>query len=129
MPHSKKVVLDTNFLLIPAQFGVDIFTEIDRICQFPYTLYIIDKTLGELEKIMQNQRGRQKEAAKLTLALVRAKNINTLPSATQTVDDAIVAIAADDVIVATQDIALKQRLKNKAGGVITLRQKKYLIMT
>ena len=129
MPNSKKVILDTNFLLIPGQFGVDIFTEIDRICQFPYTLYIVDKTLQELESILQNQRGKAKEAVKLALGIIKAKNINTLPSANKSVDDAIVDAATEDMIVATQDAALKQRLKDKAGGIITLRQKKYLILT
>ncbi len=129
MPQSKKVVLDTNFLLIPGQFKVDIFSELDRICHGAYTVFILDKTFQELERILQKQRGRQKEAAKLALAIIRAKNINTLPSGKETVDDAIVTLADKDTLVATQDMALKRRLKGKAGGIITLRQKKYLIVT
>ena len=43
-----KIILDTNFLMIPAQFNVDIFSEIHRICDFKYELYIIDKTIDEL---------------------------------------------------------------------------------
>ena len=128
MPESKKIVLDTNFLLIPAQFGVDIFAEIERICQFPYKLCIVDKTAQELENILKKQRGKQKEAAKLALSLLKAKNINTLPSAMSSVDDAIVALANKQTIVATQDILLKRRLRDIVGGIITLRQKKYLII-
>lgn len=129
MPKSKKVILDTNFLLIPRQFKVDIFSELDRICQFAHTLFIIDKTVQELEAILRKQHGKDKEAAKLALALIKAKNINTLPSANDNVDDAIVTMADNDTLVATQDAILKRRLKSKAGGIITLRQKKYLIMT
>ncbi|MBI4149966.1 DNA-binding protein [Candidatus Woesearchaeota archaeon] len=129
MPKSKKVVLDTNFLLIPGQFKVDIFSELDRVCQFAYTLYVLDMTRNELENIIQKQRGKQKEAAKLALALVKAKNINTLPSASKNVDDALVALADKDTFIATQDVVLKRRLKGKVGGIITLRQKKYLIIS
>ncbi len=129
MPESKKVVLDTNFLLIPGQFRVDIFSELDRVCQGAYQVFILDKTLEELENILRKQRGKHKEAAKLALGLVKAKNINTLPSGKETVDDAIVALADKDTLVATQDMGLKRRLKGKAGGVITLRQKKYLIIS
>ncbi len=130
MPQSKKIILDTNFLLIPAQFGVDIFSELDRVCSFVYKLYIVDKTLQELENIISKQRGRQREAAKLAVAIIKAKNINTLPSANEkSVDDTIVALVDRDVLVATQDMALKRRLKHKAGGVIVMRQKKYLIIT
>ena len=127
MPGSKKVILDTNFLLIPGQFGVDIFSELDRICRFAYRLYIIDRTSQELENILEKQRGRQKEAAKLALAILKAKNINTLPSAGMDVDDAIVASADMETLVATQDAGLKRRLKGKCG-IITLRQKRYLII-
>ncbi|MBW2991754.1 hypothetical protein KY345_00870 [Candidatus Woesearchaeota archaeon] len=30
----RKIILDTNFLLIPGQFKIDIFSEIRRICDF-----------------------------------------------------------------------------------------------
>jgi len=47
----RKIILDTNFLLIPAQFKVDIFSEIDRICSFTYSLFVLDKSVEELKKI------------------------------------------------------------------------------
>jgi rRNA-processing protein FCF1 len=129
MPGRKRVILDTSFLLIPAQFGVDIFSELDRVCGFAYTVHIVDGTVQELEGILAKQRGKHKEAAKLALGLLRAKNINTLPSAGEKVDDAIASLADKDTLVATQDAGLKRRVKGKAGGIITLRQKRYLILT
>ena len=51
----KTVLLDTNFLLIPAQFKVDIFSEIDRICTFQYEIAVLDKTIDELNKIIKEQ--------------------------------------------------------------------------
>ena len=45
----KKIILDTNFLLIPAQFKVDIFDEIDRIMIEKYQLFVLDKTIDELK--------------------------------------------------------------------------------
>ena len=44
-----KIILDTNFLMIPSMFKVDIFSEIERICDFKYELCIVDKTLDEKE--------------------------------------------------------------------------------
>ena len=46
-----KIYLDTNFLLIPAQFKVDIFEEIERLMDKPYDLYVFDKSLKELEDL------------------------------------------------------------------------------
>jgi len=122
MPTSKKVLLDTNFLMIPGEIGVDIFNELERVCQFEYQVYILDKTVKELEKIVEKQKGKYKEAAKLGLSLIKAKNIEIIPTeGDQYVDDILVELQ-NEYIIATQDKALKTKLKN----IIILRQKKYL---
>lgn len=129
MPISKKILLDTNFLLIPAQFGVDIFSEIERICHFPYKLCVLDKTVNELEKIEQTQKGKHRERAKLALSLIKNKKINIIPSEKGNyVDDIIVGLINSNYIVATQDKELKKRVEAKKVPIISLRQKKYLIM-
>ncbi len=123
-----KILLDTNFLLIPAIFKVDIFEEIKRIVNEPYKLYILDKTIDELKKIVKEQKGKHKEAAKIALQFVKQKSLNTIKNSTKdSVDDIIVDIA-DDYVVATQDKELKKRLKEKNIRIITLRAKKYLVM-
>jgi rRNA-processing protein FCF1 len=124
----KKVILDTNFLLIPGQFKVDIFTEIGRIMQEQYVLYIIDKSLKELNNIVITGKQNDRFAAKLALALAIQKNLKTLHSfgSKKSVDDIIVSKADKDTIVATQDKALRERLKEKGAKIIGLRQQKYL---
>ncbi len=126
----KKILIDTNFLLIPAQFKVDIFSEIERICSFNYKLFILDKTMEELESIVRNQKGKNKAAAKLALKLIAIKKINTLKTEKNIhTDTEIINTAKEGFIVATQDQDLKRRLKEKNVPIITLRQKKYLILT
>jgi hypothetical protein len=124
----KKVILDTNFLLIPGQFMVDIFAEIGRIMQEQFVLYIIDKSLKELNNIVITGKQKDRFAAKLALALAIQKNLKTLHSfgSKKSVDDIIVSKADKDTIVATQDKALRERLKEKGAKIIGLRQKKYL---
>jgi len=121
----KIIILDTNFLLIPAQFNVDIFSEIERICDFPYQLCIVDKTLSELDSIIENQRQKYKNSAKLALKLLKSKAVKIIKTKKDKyVDDLIFDLAENaDIIIATQDKELKKRLKNP---IITLRQKKYL---
>lgn len=125
----KRIILDTNFLLIPAQFKVDIFTEIDRIMLEKYELFVLDKTFQELEKIMndKNQSLKNRNAAKLAVQIIQAKKINQINTEEGHVDDLIVELAGSDTIIATQDIRLKDRLKNKSK-IITLREKKKLIL-
>jgi len=126
-----RVIIDTNFLLIPVQFKVDIFTEIDRICNFKYELAIIDKTIDELNSIIENQRGKDKEAAKLALSLLKHKDINIIHTkqSDKIVDDLIVDEAEKgEIVVATNDKELKHRLMARNAQIIVLRQKKHLVM-
>lgn len=124
------IILDTNFLLIPGMFGVDIFSEIQRVYPFKSEFAIMRPTLDELTALAQS-RSKDGAAAKLGLGLIKAKNINTLPTAVKHADDAIVAAAEKlkkqgACLAATQDAKLRVRLKKAGIRVIILRQKKYL---
>lgn len=122
----KKILLDTNFLLIPAQFKIDIFAEIDRIMLEKYKLFTLDKVIDELKSIQKNpkQKQKNKKAAKLALQLIKAKKVNIIKTKTDKLVDDIIA-SLKGYIIATQDIGLKRRLKTK---IITLRAKKKLII-
>lgn len=124
----KKIILDTNFLLIPAQFGVDIFTEIDELMQEHYELCIIDSTIDELEKLKNTQSGKDKRAAALALKLIDAKKVRHLKTEKHLNTDKLIVEQSKqpDFIVATQDMALKRVLTQNNVQLIVLRQKKYL---
>lgn len=122
----KKIIIDTNFLMIPWQFKVDIFSEFDRICNFNYKLFVFDKSIKELENIVENSKGKDKKAAKFALKLVKLKNISKMPSDGKNVDNLILENIDKKTLVATLDIPLKKRLLQKIVPVIILRQKKYL---
>lgn len=126
----KNILLDTNFLLIPAQFNVHIFSEIDRIILEKHELFVLDKTIDELNNIIKadHQKLKNKRAAKLALELLQAKDVNIIKTKEDKyVDDIIVEL--EGYIVATQDIELKKRLKAKDINIITLRGKQRLILT
>ena len=119
--------MDTNFVLIPAQFGVDIYAEIGRIIDGGYELYILDKTLTELDDIIENGKGAAKPHAKLALAILEAKKPKTLKTTSKDYVDNII-LGLKGYIVATQDKELKLKLKKNGVQVIVLRQKKYLML-
>ncbi len=124
----KRIILDTNFLLIPAQFNVDIFSEIDGVMKEPYKLFVLDESIKELKKIVEEQKGKNRDAANLGLQLVegRAQIITTTGGHA---DDIIVKNADKNTIVATQDQELKRRLKEKEVCCLVLRQQKHIILT
>ena len=121
----KRIILDTNFLLIPSQFNVDVFSQIKKLMTVPYELHVLDETVKELEKIKEEQKGKSRDAAKLGLQLIEGR-VKVITTTGGHADDIIVAVADKDTIVATQDQGLKRRLKEKDIQIIYLRQKKHL---
>jgi uncharacterized protein len=127
-----KVILDTNFLFIPGELGIDIFTEIDKLIQEPYELCVTDSTIHELERILK-ETAKQKQGlnAKLALILIKQKNLKTIrSSSTEYADDSIIEYTAQNpkTITATQDKDLRNKIKKIPARTIKLRQKKYLEM-
>jgi uncharacterized protein len=127
-----KIILDTNFLLIPAYFNVDIISEIERICLFDYNLAIIDQTIDEINKIIAIKEKKAKTGALIAQQIIENNNFEIISTKEEKyqdydVDSVILMVAKDnDYIVATHDMELKKRLKKEGIKVIILRQKKYL---
>jgi len=125
----KIIVFDTSFLITAIRFKVDIFKELERICDFKFKLAIVDKTLDELNSIISKQKGKHKKAASLAFDLLKAKNVDIIKSKSNlNVDQFLIKYSGENDIVATQDSNLKKALLNKKVPVIVLRGKKYLNM-
>lgn len=124
MTTKKTILLDTSSLVSAALWKVDIFTELARVCDFPYHVAIVQGTLDELRKIMQEQRQKFRAAAKLALALLQTKKVPVLPDS-GSVDDALARRSLQGEVVVTQDRKLKKRLQRP---YLTLRQKKVLLL-
>ena len=122
---SKEVVIDTNFFMVPFQFNVDIITELEN--KLPsYTLTTPSFVINELKGLKRNNKGKVRLNANLALKLansskVEIKDISLLEN--ETVDDALLRVSE---VLATNDIELKNRAKDKGITVVYLRQKKYI---
>lgn len=117
----KKIILDTDFLIDCVKYKIDLFSEIRRILDVNYKVYIIDKTLEELG---------DKGNFGLIKALLERNNIDVLKTKKdKKVDDLILDLVDNNHIVATQDRELKRKLKEKGISVITIRQKSYLVLS
>jgi rRNA-processing protein FCF1 len=126
----KKVIIDTNFLLIPEQFHIDIFEEIKTLMNHNYEMYIIDKTLDELDKLKMKGKTRDKIAATIGKELVRLRKVKIIPTdSPKIVDDLILEHIDADTFVCTNDKELKRLVVKEGGKIIQLAQKKYLKIT
>jgi len=119
-----KVILDTNALMVPEQFGVDIFSELQRLgyveCMVP------TQVLSELETLeIKGNKGLDKIAARVGLGLAeRCKIIDDVPG---NADQAMEHLSVrENAAVFTNDKALKKRLFSRGITVVYLRQSRYL---
>ncbi len=125
---TKKIILDTNALMDMVEFKIDLFAEIEKGCDFPYEIEVLQGTMDELENIAKTQRGKFRAGARLARAMVeqksRQKKVTILPE-TENVDHALAQHSRDGDLVLTQDQELKRRLTKP---YLTIRQKKKVVL-
>lgn len=123
----KTILVDTNILMSIGQFKLDIFSELEKVCDFRYKIKILNGTITELNKIIQEQKGKHQLNAKLALDIINKKKIEILDSGDEQVDDLLVKLAEQGAIIATQDKDLKIRIKAVGGKLIVIRAQKRLV--
>ena len=117
------VILDTNGLMVPAEFGVDIFSELEAL---DFDEWIVPSgVVRELESIASRGRGKGKGAARVALSLLdRCRIVVTEGN----VDDSILKLAIESkAAVFTNDSELRKRLRDRGVKVVYLRQRSYLV--
>ena len=111
--------------MIPFQFNVDIIDELEKA--FPsYKLTTPEFIINELVGLKKNLKGKDRVAAGLALKIAKSSNvkIENIPLKNdESADDALIRISK---VLATNDVRLKKRAREKAIAVVYLRQKKYV---
>ncbi len=116
------MVIDTNGMMIPGQFGIDIFAELKRL---GFDSYIVPRaSVRELEKISSQGRGKDRTAARIALNLLERCIIVEKEGFA---DDVIMELASGmEYPVLTSDIELKKRLCSKGVTIVQFREKTHL---
>jgi len=122
-----KVILDSNFLMIPFQFHIDIFQEIEYLLQKKVDFIVPSAVKQELTSISARG-GEGSSEASLALQLAsRCRVVEVSLQPEETVDDAIVKAAQKlSAVVATNDIELKKKLRGMLVPVVIMRDKSKL---
>lgn len=121
----KKIILDTNMLLVPSQFKVDVFNEIKEIVEGEIAFIITNSIKRELEKISKSG-SKDSPAAKVALDMIEKNDVEIVNAKGKNTDEEIVNLVDKNIIVATNDKLLQKKLKDKGTKIIYLRSKKKL---
>jgi len=116
-----ELLLDTNTLLIPLQFKLDIYSMLNELLSEP-KLIILKSCVNELYKV-------KPKLASTALKIGFKNNLIVIETVlkAKSVDDEILSYARQhNCLVFTQDALLRKKLLKYGLRVIIMRQKRYL---
>lgn len=123
----KRLIFDANFLIDLFRFKIPL-EELNRTLEDNFQMFTVDKVVWELEK-MAGKKTNVSKFARLALNFLKANNVFILKSDIKNTDDALIDVAHNDSIIATDDVNLRKRLKTKGIKTIYLRAKKKMAMS
>jgi rRNA-processing protein FCF1 len=123
-----KVLCDTNFLLIPIRFGIDIFSNSNDALNDMAKFFVSSRVLDEIKTLMKTAKPSfQKE---LQFALKIADMCELIEDNTEIlVDESLIKLALKtNMILGTTDSELRKKARERCVKVLFLRQKRYLVL-
>ena len=124
------IILDTNFIVIPADYGVDIFSEAETILERRIEFVLLQSVVKEIEEKASRTKARQRKFRVAKDLFDRCNIIEVSESlASLPVDDQLLEYTIKmKGVLATNDKELRRRAREKGVPVLYLRGKKRLIL-
>lgn len=123
------VILDTNFLTVPAQFGVDVFSEAERVLERSVEFILLESVIDEIRAKLERSGKTESRMFKVALDLTERCRVVEIDQSMKDflVDDQLLeyAISVRGVL-ATNDRELRERAAERGVPVLMLRGRKHL---
>jgi len=123
------VILDTNFLTVPAQFGIDIFSETERVLDRGIEFIILESVVDEIKAKLERAGKTESRMFKVAIDLVERCRVVELNQSMNdlSVDDQLLEYAVSvGGVLATNDRELRDRATERRIPILMLRGKKHL---
>lgn len=120
---TKKVILDTNFLMVPYKYNLDVLSEVAYL--IPGSDFVISKGVVNELKTIATKKGKTGMSARFALKMLKSNEdkITIIPSV-ESVDRWILSYAKKyRAIVCTDDIKLKNLLRKEKLRVVMVKAK------
>lgn len=117
------VLLDTSILILAVNKPIDIFSEIERLVPGLHKCVVLSSVIDELNKLASLGSNKDKILARAALKIVDKCGIIHINSYKDT-DESILSFAKNNcgnIVVATNDLDLKHKLRDMGIPVIYLR--------
>jgi len=128
-PESAVAVLfDSNFLMTAARLHFDLFQSVEQALDSPFDAKILSANLRELRGLASRSAPISQRQARVALKLAEFCRVIDQPSSERDPDEEILQFASTskDTIVATNDAALRAKLRESGCPVLFLRRSGHL---
>ncbi len=124
------VVVDTNFLLVPAQFGIDIFEEAERVLERRIEMIVIPAVVREVTRGLREAPSTTvKRHFRIAQGLLSRCTLITHEPPGSTTDEQVLNLArSTGGVLATNDRALRVRARHHGVPVLYMRSRKHLAL-
>ena len=123
-----KILCDTNFLLIPIRFGVDIFQESEKTLNDVTTFYVSSRVLDEI-RILKKKARPTIEKELMFAEKIAERCIFVYDDSCSLVDDSLISLANKmGMVLGTTDSILRKKARLEGIKELYLRQRRYLIL-
>jgi rRNA-processing protein FCF1 len=123
------VILDTNFLTVPAQFGVDVFSEAERVLERSVEFILLESVIDEIRAKLERAGKTESRMFKVALDLTERCRVVEIDQSMKDflVDDQLLEYAVSvRGVLATNDRELRERAAERGVPVLMLRGRKHL---
>lgn len=114
------VLLDANFLLLPFQYNVDIFSELDRLVGTRYDVYVLNRAYNEA---LDAEDGKYRNMVE---RLVDESDIEIISVEHGGSVDEVLIDLAEEYIICTNDGEVRSVLRDRNLPHVYLRQRNHL---
>ena len=120
----KTIALDTNMLMAIEQFKVDVFRQAKEM-EGKVKFVVPVQVDQELKKLSQESKTLAKRV-RIAQALMKKHEVKRKRIQARNADQALIKLAREGVIVATNDKELKKAVKKAKGSIMFLRKRKLI---
>ncbi len=125
-----KLLIDTNFLILPLKMGKNIRIQLDNLLKIKYTIIVLEDSISELKYVdARFHENLSSDSSILEQLWPGIKIVKFNSPAAYKVDDKILAYAVENkCIVATNDRDLRIRLRDKGVATVYLKHRSRLAL-
>lgn len=123
MEHSTKVALDTNVLLSIEKFKVDVFDQIKS--ELGRVEFLVPSQVVKELLVFKEAKNRRASQAKVALEALSKRKIKEVFVKAKNADEALISLS-NQAFIASNDKKLLEKVMQKNGNALSLRQKKFI---